>query len=103
MAQNEMKAMRGLPQSVRLSEWLGAAAPKTDEVFLEVNANRFIDVLTERFGPDVTAPQAKSLVGSCSRGAAIVHAKLLCLPSYGALARLVHVASIAASALKRKT
>ena len=23
MAQNEMRAMRGLPQSVRLSEWLG--------------------------------------------------------------------------------
>ena len=26
MAQNEMMAMRGLPQSVRLSEWLGVVA-----------------------------------------------------------------------------
>lgn len=26
MDQNEMRAMRGMPQSVRLSEWLGSAA-----------------------------------------------------------------------------
>ncbi len=32
MAQNEMRAMRGLPQSVRLSEWLGGTEVDLDDL-----------------------------------------------------------------------